>query len=290
MAFCAGGTCMQTTAWDDLPPELREAVLAKVPLLCLAQSATVCKEFHAAALHRQVAEIATSAWLPHDAIGPGPDHVSNVLSMESFVRSFPRRHQRDRIWAEWRMAKPGGELQLPPPWTGHTYHFSTVHRNFLSLTAPILVSGVFSCWLQARGSGEWVEARAEVQSEVVVGLTRRTTCCKELVLRCNQGPSQQPGTSVCLMLFTAMAAPLRRFLHDVAMGGDLGRRDRKKKKSVGAMQRIMLVLPEGSELPNEADESAICEALSSIVFLVWGRPSGVRLAVATGPTPQSMLN
>jgi hypothetical protein len=50
------------------------------------------------------------------------------------------------------------------------------------------------------------------------------------------------------------------------------------------MQRIRLVLPEGSELPKKAEEAAICEGLSSIGGCWSSASLRGQACAATGPT------
>jgi hypothetical protein len=51
-----------------------------------------------------------------------------------------------------------------------------------------------------------------------------------------------------------------------------------REETAGPIQSITLVLRRGSNLPNEAHDASICEALTGIVALVRGKPSGVRIA------------
>jgi hypothetical protein len=204
--------------------------------------------------------------------------------MEYFIRRSPRAHARDPYGLFWPTPRSHEELVLSSPWVGHAFQSSTVHRKFSSLALPFLVVGKLVCVLRDRDSPKWVQASAEVRCEVVIGLRRRTLWCKELILRCDQGPNQDLATAICLQIFTVMAAPLRRFLHEVANEWESRYRDCNRAKRVGPVHRIMLLLPAGSRLPNEAEELIIWEALSCILALVWGKPSGVTIAVATETT------
>jgi hypothetical protein len=185
-----------------------------------------------------------------------------------------------------------GRLFVPPSRGPHVPRsaapFPLHHRSFR-------MSGWFKCRLEQRspptmfrGDEDWVVVSLEVRSEVLVGQHHRTMSCKDLVFRCRYGgslshamqhSSERTGLTLCLTLCIAVATRVPPFLWDVARGAPC---DEGGVSRIEPVQRVTLVLPKDSPWPNGAGEAAIVEALTTMLAIVGGRPSGARVAIAEG--------
>jgi hypothetical protein len=85
-----------------------------------------------------------------------------------------------------------------------------------------------------------------------------------------------------LLLCIAMATPLREFLRDVGLRPVLKFGSLVHEPGQGEVRRVTLVLPDGTATLNGAEEASICDALTCFLALVWGKPSGARIAVRRG--------
>ncbi len=270
-----------------MPADVGEMILAKVPLLRLAQLAHLSKEFQEAYEQRMAAHVATTARLEGVCIGPGPDCVFRPFRDELRIRKCPS--------ATWRPRDPDNPFD---DWSWHGWDTTELptclirqHRNTCatldtkSLGAALRVFGSFDVVAVDLVPGSTLNLHADVKIEVVEGLAR-TAICKELLLSCF-GLRAYTGQDLAgwLMLCIAMAGPLRGFLDDVARGppcDGVARGapcDRERSGEACVVPSVTLVLPHESGWPNEADEAAIWEALTCVLAIVGGRPSGARLAL-----------
>jgi hypothetical protein len=302
-------------SWHDLPSELGEIILGQVPLLRLAQLAPLGKDFQSAYADRVADRVATAAWLRDASLGPLPADSRDVLSAESYIRTHPTWGCEARVATpipepptgsllalHWSFFEhwPMRTLVLPPPWRGSAGRVTRVGRLFIPRDPPVIphvprpaalrsvcdvsfrMSGWFSAYLHS-GHGpsvEWCNVSCEVRSEVVIGRGgHRTMCCNDLVFRCfHERPEVKfDPLAFRLMLWIALAGPVRRFLCDVARGAPC---DQGGGFQILPVQRVTLVLPRERPWPSGAGEVAMIDALTTILALVGGRGSGARIAIS----------
>jgi hypothetical protein len=266
-------------SWDDLPAELGEIILPKVPLLRLAQLAHLSKEFQAAYGQRMAAHVATTAPLRDVCIGPGHDSIARPQYEELKIRRCPLAshipHFPNDPFIDWAYH---GCIPTELPTCKVSQHERTcAYRVFNSLQAPLRVFGSFKVTATGLAPGTSLSLEANVKIDVVLGLTHRVAICKEFLLECSRmGACTGQDLAGWLMLCIAMAAPLRGFLDDVARGPPF---DGQRSREACVIPSVVLVLPRESEWPNEVEEAAIWEALTCFLAIVGGKPSGARLAL-----------
>jgi hypothetical protein len=255
-----------------VPADVGKVILAQVPLLRLAQIASFSTEFQNAYQQRHNANITAADWLQRASLVLAPEHSEGALHAVLDVinsgwspnyKCFPTRNSP--------------KLPLPPRWIGNTWWRMTVTRLWhLGFKVLHMSGGIISILIDPEYR-RYVLVCAHVRCMVVGRGERMSLSCKEVIFRCNPRPSEGLMLADCLMLCTAMAHPLRRFISEVAQGLT---RDGSPGGEVGYVKRITLVLPRGSTWPkNPREKAALYDALTRITALLWGRPSGVRIVL-----------
>jgi hypothetical protein len=182
--LCSCGPCFP---WNDLLPELRKDILARVPLLRLAQLAVQCKEFRDAYRQRQEAQKEVATSLPCPLVQPlGRDFWTCLPvafwypgTVDHFWWISPRRHGRSQLGSS-RFPLEGVVRATAGLWPG-----------LYSKAAAMSVQG----WYIARGPRDSpCSASVELRCVLKFGFRRRSVVCKELVLDCSDAPVEVPPT------------------------------------------------------------------------------------------------
>jgi hypothetical protein len=283
--MCTGDSPIQAFPWDDLPAVLREAILAKVPLVRLAQIAHYGTEFETALGKRQAAHLrATACWVQESSNCPAFRDEVDALLAEARMRDRPRHRLRDSILSGGAVPEPSTQPVLPAARTREACRHWYTRMNRLSFIPPFprvqclsrfIHRSEFSC--AGAQSDIPMVLHGTVSFEVVVGPWRCTVRRCRVVIWFDQQVRVEHDLAICLNQATALAASVRQLLHEHA-GFEVPGNRRTRLGNVGAVESIKLVLPYDCGLPNEAREAAICEALSCILVLIRGKASGVRLA------------
>jgi hypothetical protein len=151
--MCAGVQIAEDVSWHDLPSELLDIVLARVPLLRLAQMAEMGRDFEAAYRQRLTTYLASTARFNHSSVGPAPGDYSRALCLELGIRNHPLRYLRNRNVPIQRVYGPLKHVRLPQQdisgciysWVHNSVRGVRVSRGFPCPSVPVQVTGVFSC-------------------------------------------------------------------------------------------------------------------------------------------------
>lgn len=276
---CAGGVDAGTVSWHDLPTDLVETILSRVPLLRLAQMAHLARDFRAVYLDRMAAHVAQKCWLQGLYMDISPSAVSAALAEELEIRKHPWHQFWDSSLPIWKPC-PGNLDTRSHACRVKQFWRTCCTRGFTSPAAPFQISCSAEMYMDGSVRQEFLFVRVHVEARVTVGLLSRHVVCKEVVLTCCSRPFQPPDIAVVCMACTAMAAPLRKFLSDIARGPA---RDRMRKGRAGPVQSLKLVLLLGSAVLTAAQEAAICDALTCLTARVGCNPSGLTVEVQMGP-------
>jgi hypothetical protein len=255
--------------WNDLLPELRADILARVPLLRLAQLAVLCREFRDEYRRRREAQKKLEASLPcplRQPLNPGFWNVLDcAFNLPGIIDHFrwisPRFHEHfGGSWGNSRSPLGGVATMQPSIWPGlYAKHVAmSVEGFYLVRKSQILCSVV-----------------VELRCVLKFGLRRRSVVHTELLIDCSNAPAEVPPTIGILMGIT-VAPAIRTFLHELAGGVPDGLH---RRGEAGAIERLRLVLPKGSRWPDVEGMGQMCDAVSTILATAWIRPSGVRICV-----------
>jgi hypothetical protein len=268
-ATCADASLRRSFPWNDLLPELRQDILARVPLLRLAQLTVQCREFRDAYRKQQEAQKKVEALLPcplEQALDPGfwtflPSAFGFPIIADDFRQIFPRfreyfgGHQGDR-----RFPLEGAAVLNLGIWPGlyvrHAAH--TVEGFYLVRGSPVPCSAI-----------------VELRCVLKFGLRRRSVVRIELLIDCSNAPAKAPPTIGIVMGIT-VAPAARMLLHEMVRGIPDGL---PRQGEVGAIERLRLVLPKGSAWPDIEGMQEMCDAVTTILATAWIRPSGVLICV-----------
>jgi hypothetical protein len=257
-----------------------------VPLLRLAQLASMGKEFQDAFCQRLASQVKAAEQLRRDSLCHMP-----TTSEEYIVRRTLWRRLVNTVWGTWRVVGSDRGVTLPYSWNVcHVWMINNI-RKFSSVSVPFQVNGVFQRPVSdARPHKSLWVCGGEVGHVSVVALKRRPKACEVLILGYGYNtadhlpspgyirPWPKPGMATCLLSCMAMADTLCAFLHGGADGSTC---DRRLTGGAGAVHSLTFVVPTDMAWPNEAEEAAICDAITCIHARVRGMPSRVRVAVTT---------
>jgi hypothetical protein len=270
------GVPVKTLSWDDLPRELGEIILGKVPLLRLAQIAHLGKDFQAAYLQRKAAVVTNMVPLQDLPVGPGPQEYHHDTLLREINMREQRRDGRGS-WGEWA-DYPGVWVKTELPGCIVSQMRRTSMARFMSRWDNhwhFSLGGSFSVEMVDIATGNVGNASAHVATQIAVGLGCRWLKHTEVVLGWESEAHVRAGqVDLGLMLCTAMATPLRGFLADIARGP---RYDSGRRVWANPMQSIILVLPKGNAWPNQIEEAVICDAFTYIVAHIGAKPSAAKI-------------
>jgi hypothetical protein len=269
LAVCADASFRRSFPWNDLLPELREDILARVPLLRLAQLAIQCKEFRDAYRKRREAKKELEASLPcplEQALGPRfwdflPQAFDFSRIADDFRCIFPRFHHY--------LGDDHGDSCFPLE--GAAVHHLGIWPGLYARHAAHTVEGFYL----VRGCPVPCSAIVELRCVLKFGLRRRSVVRTELLIDCSNAPAEAPPT-IGILMGIMVAPAVRMLLHDMAGGIPDGL---PRQGEAGAIERLRLVLPKGSAWPDIEGMQEMCDAVTTILATGWIRPSGVQICV-----------
>jgi hypothetical protein len=270
MCPIAGEACVAAFPWYDLPPELRKAILARVPLLRLAQLAVQCRDFRAVYRRRLDAQKRDEASLPYPLTQP-------VHRLFWWYMSFNSLHPGSidqRPW-EWfpdfaYMTNESGNA-VGLPWEGVVRKTSVFIRRLFSKAVRARIYARY----MAEGSLLPCSATVELRCSMKTRGRCRKLAGTKLLINCSDTPD---GVAPIFGIVMGMevACAVRRFLDFVA-GGDP---DGLPRKGVaGPVERVRLLLPKSCAWPEVEGGKEISDGITSILANARGRPSGVQIRV-----------
>jgi hypothetical protein len=267
----AGVGCPSTFPWENLPPELKHEILAMVPLLRLAQLAVLCKGFKAVYRKRQQN---VEALLPLPDLPAFPPKFWDGLFFglkAAYMGRVDRITPHDTlyVWGWWDLY-PGGILRCQD----HT---------------KVAVK------VEAAYDGPSTSCMATVGLRCVVGETSLwpSVLSTEMILDCSESPAGAPPTFGILVGLKAARAA-RTFFEGLAGSnkgvasvnvGLVSNNEGLAGNNAGGvpqtvpLERVSVVLPEGSSWPDGPEGEHTCDAVTTILAIAGGRPSGVRISV-----------
>jgi hypothetical protein len=267
---CAGEPHLMAVSWDDLPAELREDVIAMVPLLRLAQLASVTEEFREAYHQRLAAHMAAADRVRCSSKAHLPTYSEEILIRRGLWRRIAN--------TAWNLVGSDMGVVLPPYWGVRTTRLKS-DTNVSSPSVLSKVNGMFSRRVGDTKPHEPLWVCADRGAVLVVALKRQRASCEALKLSYYYDkPCPKPTPTTFFVLCTAMMPSLYTFLHANAGGSACGV---DQGARAGVIQSVTLVVPKGMAWPNEGEEAALCDAITCVLALVRGKPSGVRVAVTT---------
>jgi hypothetical protein len=207
--------------------------------------------------------------------GSLPSDPHNLLLAGLYIRN-------PRNWPDVPPPSPKGwgakgyKQLTSPTWTGQTWEASVRHHegNSSTLSPAHYVEGYFMPQWHSRALA--VLDLAEVQHECGLGNVFWWMPTKTMAVS-SSGSSDNPFLEIWLMLCGAMALFLSTNPREDTCGFMFHPNFRKK---VGLIKRLTLVLPPGTAWPCGVEEAGMCDAVTSILAIVWAKPSGIRIAVA----------
>jgi hypothetical protein len=261
--------------WQDLAPDVVGTVLARVPVLRLAQMAHFGREFDAAYRQRHHANLTAAAGVEQSLDVLRTDSAIMLRAVDQ-ITSLP-------LWGRHieAMSQRKTSLGLEPPWSGTANRHISITPQSSFPSNSRRMSSHLACKLRNTETMEWFSVLTEVRYAVVGEKGRRpwdpspALSCKELLFKCDLALFQDPNLAMCLLLCTAMAPPLREFMAEVSQGWPSGE---GQGGEVGPEEGVRFVLPAPIPLPSQAERARIFDAVTSIVVLLGARPSQVRLA------------
>jgi hypothetical protein len=248
-----GGRCRSTFPWEDLPLELKEDILTTVLLLRLAQLAVFCKGFKAA--YRQRQEI-VEALLPLPPLAAFPSNFWDGLFFGLKSRFIGRFEHIGRdtvgVWGWWDLY-PGGILRC------HDHDKVAVKVEASYVARP----------------SRWQRGAVRLRCVVDKSALSPSVVSTEMILDCSDAPPGPPPTFGILVGLKAARAA-RTFFEGLAGNNAAGV---SRQGQAVPLERVSVVLPEGSSWPDGPEGDYICDAITTILATAGGRPSGVRISV-----------
>ncbi len=264
----AGEGCGPPLPWYDLEPELREAILVKVPLLRLAQLAVQCREFRAVYRKRLAAQERDAASLPYPLTRP-----LHRLFWWSLSFSFLYPGQLD-FW-RWN-----------PNLADYTHHSGSTEGlpwEGLAITTDLYLHRLFSNVVRIRTEARYMAEGSEVPCSAKVVLRfsvksrgwRRKLVGTELIVDCSD-TCEGIRPTFGVVIGVELASAVRSFL-DLYAGGEADGLPRKGE--AGPIERVLIVMPKGSTWPDGDGVEEICDGVTTILAKAWGTPSAVLIRV-----------
>ncbi len=210
-----------STSWDDLPTDVTEIILAKVPFLRLAQMSHLCKDIHSAYRKRLAEKNEAPIWLQHVIIGDVPQNPFNALSRKVNMWNLPL-YRLPSIGRQYAVVRGYAEhATLTPSWSIKSLVLTHNFRLFSCESRPWRVTGICNCFFQYFNPRRGFSVSAEVEWNHPIG-RHRSISCKSVKFflssdwRRGDPPDHNPSLAVFLPVCTAMAGPLRTLLCKVA--------------------------------------------------------------------------
>jgi hypothetical protein len=261
---CVGEGYQPRTCWDDLVPDVKEIIVARVPLLRLAQMAVHCTDFTVAYRERMKR---VEAMIPSSLADPSfPKALACDLRHPERVQ--PTTWLPPRQWQCITRV-----LQGENPWVWFPYNTLAVRSCFFygEVERPTLIAKLEYPIEVPEPDDVSVELRCVRESRFLRG----TRVYAKLFINSSTLPVGVPPALGVLMSMRAAPA-MRRFLEGLA--ADIPNAHSQGGVAV-PIRRIVVLLPEGLTWLDTKWAGQICDAVTTIVAMVGGRPSGVSICV-----------
>jgi hypothetical protein len=244
--MCAGGTNAEEVSWRDLSPVVKEEILARVPLICLAQLASVSKDLQTAYQQRYIAQVGAVHWQQH--LSESLPTTPCKAHAENPAWSHPWLTMENSVWGTCRVVGLDSSGESSSACKGDDMEMTHNIRVISCPATTCQVSGQSDCELDYAVAFLYDPANrqgrvcASVKCSAVLGLIGDSMVCNEIILRCYHGDILETKIGMWLTLCTAMAAPLQSFLHDVL--SELAH-DRMQGGKAGLAHLVTVGLPSG---------------------------------------------
>jgi hypothetical protein len=268
----ADARCETAVPWDDLVPDVREDILARVPLLRLAQLAVQCREFRAAYRKRLDAQRRMEPPLLCPIVPPVNPGFWRKLSFHIICRRIDR-------WPWIHPCSPSGYyrpvIQLPCE-EGLQWRMPQILRTSFHFG---LISMPVYCYYRTHDSHNQGMAHAVVvlRCSLKLGFTSLLVVSMEVRLDCSYMPVGDPP-SVNILLGLRLVPACRIYLDSLTGGVPDGLH--RRGPEARPIDRIRLMLPRGSAWrPDVLGGEQLCDALTSLAALAGCRPLAVKICV-----------